>query len=175
MPRALFHILMVALLALAVGACGSEGESAAPQGKAETAAQAEFAVTELDAAAMKTILAENTGKAVFVCFWSVNCPACEKEIPELEALADVYSPDDLKVMLVNLDPTADMIPAFFQGHVPVTEQYHGSNDLAEAYGVVAIPHLVLYDTAGDVFLNKAGFFPAKMLEALVDHATGKAG
>lgn len=167
--RAVTIPLTLALLLAAALVAGCSSEPAADTGEtARAASGADFPVTELDAAGMKQLLAENRGKAVFLCFWSVNCPACEQEIPELEKLADMYSGDDLKVMLVNLDPSAEAVRAYFQT-APVTEQYHGSTDLAEAYGVYAIPHLVMYNSKGDVIFNKSGYFPAAMLEAVVEY------
>ncbi len=168
-----FSLLATALgLILLLSACSSEPETGSVS--AVSPAGLSYPIMELDAQGMKQILAENKGKAVFLCFWSVSCPACEKEIPELEALVNTFGPEKLKLMLINLDPSSDAIPAFFGDYVPVSEQYHGSQDLGEAYGVISIPHLVLYDTVGDVFLNKAGFFPARMLQALVKRASEEA-
>ncbi|MBU1247145.1 MAG: redoxin domain-containing protein [Proteobacteria bacterium] len=160
------------LLIWCIGVLTLAGCSGAPDSspEADPASSPSFEITSIDAAGMETLLAANKGKVVFLCFWSVSCPACKQEIPELETLAAKYSPDQLKLMLVNLDPTPESIAAFFGEQIPVTEQYHGSNDLAQAYGIYTIPHLVMYDVEGDVFLNKSGFFPAKMLDALVEHA-----
>ncbi len=161
-------------LVLLLSACSTEPETSS-EGAIVLAEQLSYPIMELDAQGMKQILAENKGKAVFLCFWSVSCSACEKEIPELETLVNMFGPDKLKLMLINLDPTADAISVFFGNYTPVSEQYHGSADLGEAYGVFSIPHVVLYDTVGDVFLNKAGFFPARMLQALVERASKEEG
>lgn len=169
------NILLAALLVMALAGCSSEADTSAgvSSADAEQAEVAPLVVNELDAAGMEKILAENKGKAVFICFWSVTCPACDKEIPELEKLAAEYGADELKLMLVNVDPTASNIARYFDDFRPISELYHGSNDLAEAYGVYRIPHLVLYDTSGEKFLDQSGFFPSKMLESLVEHALGK--
>ncbi|MGE4503802.1 MAG: TlpA family protein disulfide reductase [Desulfovibrionaceae bacterium] len=167
-------ILLAALLAAgcssdpAPTSTGAEGTSASAPAHASGSASS-YEVRELTAQGMKDLLAESRGKSVLACFWSVNCPACEQEIPELEKLADTYAGDGLRVLLINLDPDPGAVRSYFGEHVPVTEQFHGSGDLAEAYGVYAIPHLVLHDAEGGVFFNKAGYFPAKMLEAIVEH------
>lgn len=171
--RALMAMLML-LAALFAAGCSSDPAKPAAgaepaSGSAAAPAKADFEVREIDAAGMKALLAENPDTAFLLCFWSVNCPACEQEIPELEKLADAYAGDNLRILLVNLDPQPAMVKAYFGEHTPVTEQYHGANDLAEAYGVYAIPHLVLHKAGGDVFFNKSGYFPAKMLEAIIEH------
>jgi thiol-disulfide isomerase/thioredoxin len=103
----------------------------------------------------------------------VTCPACDKEIPELEKLTEAYGGDELRLMLINVDPTAGSIGKYFGEYRPVSEVYHGSDDLVEAYGVYRIPHLVLYTAEGEKFLDQAGFFPSKMLQSLVEHALGR--
>ncbi len=156
-------------LFLFVVVCSAQGVSLAKA--AEAGQSSGLHMTELNTSGMVKILSENKGKAIVVCFWSTSCPACVKEIPELEALAARHDADEVKIMMINLDRSTQAATAFFGNTVPKAEQYHGSPFLARDYGVRSIPHLVLYDKNGAVFLNEPGYFPANMLEALLKRIT----
>lgn len=176
-------------LGLLAGCSGSDAEKAADKPAAQPVEQAEAATTaqpastsettsepypKLDLAAYRAMIAESEGKAVLVCVWSVNCPACQQELPVLEQLADAYSSDDLRVVYASLDNNPALIAQFFADYTPIAEVIRVNDQVAVETGAEYIPRLVLYDRQGKVSFEDSGFYPQAMLEALVDRALGDA-
>lgn len=60
-------------------------------------------------------LSEFRGKAVLLNFWATWCEPCREEMPTLQQLADVYGPDKLVVLAVNVRDTPAKAAQFMQG------------------------------------------------------------
>lgn len=52
-------------------------------------------------------LQELPGRALVVCFWASWCPHCRAELQVLERLQQSVNPDQLRVLLVNTEPSSD--------------------------------------------------------------------
>jgi thiol-disulfide isomerase/thioredoxin len=159
------------LLLLACAACSDDAGPAPQTGKAEEAravAGADYPSLSLDQ--YKALVAESAGKTLLVCIWSVNCPACQQELPVLEQLADSHDPDKLRVVYASLDPASQTISDFFGDYLPLAEIVRVGNDVAAYTGSEYIPRLIVYSTAGEVSFIDSGFYPAAMLEALLKRA-----
>ena len=177
-------LILVLGVGLVAGCSGSEAEKAANKPAAQAAEQsvpAEAAASTqgepypmLDLAAYKAMIAESKGKAVLVCVWSVNCPACQQELPVLEQLADAYSKDDLRIVYASVDNNPALIAEFFGDYTPIAEVVRVSDQVAVETGAEYIPRLVLYDREGNVSFKDSGFYPQAMLQALVERALGGA-
>jgi thiol-disulfide isomerase/thioredoxin len=169
MLRTLTTILACTLaltVLFAASACSNQGQesAAAPQ---ESAAK-DYPLLDLDG--YKGLIQDSAGKVLLVCIWSVNCPACQQELPVLEQLADSHDPDKLRVVYASLDPASRTISDFFGDYQPVAEVVRVGNDVAAFTGSEYIPRLIVYSTTGEVSFIDSGFYPAAMLDALLKRA-----
>lgn len=171
-------LLAAAILTLALAAgCSSEpasSGSATPEAQPQTAeGHWTDALSTLDTDQVRERIAAAKGRPVLVCLWSVNCPACVQELPVLEELADQYAPDDLEVLLLNLDGNRAVVRGFFKEYEPAATVLLVEPSVADAFQATYIPKLVLYDASGEKVFDDSGFYPKGMLEALIQRASGE--
>lgn len=166
-------VLLLAALAFILSVGCSSG---APEGKSSTAATAAEGahwtddLTPLGVEEIEGRIAAAKGKALLVCLWSVNCPACVQELPVLEELADQFSKDELEVLLLNLDMDKAVVKAFFKEYEPAATVLLVEPAVGDALRTVYIPKLLLYDAKGEIAFEDSGFYPKNMLEALIKRA-----
>lgn len=99
------------------------------------------------------------GKVVVLDFWSYSCSICVAHKPDLAKLADKYADRGLVVLAVH-DATADTlaevdakVPEAIKqkaGHLPVALDGKGAKGVFRAYGVRAVPTVILIDQDGTV-------------------------
>lgn len=108
------------------------------------------------------------GQVVAISFWASWCPPCSSELAILDGLQRLR-PDALKVIAVNWkEPRSTYRRLLKQfGEVALSLTHDETGEIAEAYGVTVIPHLVLIDHRGDVAAVHKGY-SEEMLDALVE-------
>lgn len=167
--------VFVFMVALSLAGCSDQTSTSGgteKPGAAEAAQGPHWAddVPRLSVAGLEALIEQNRGKTVFLCFWSVNCPACLDELPVLEKLADSFDPDKLAMVLVNLDGKPSVLKQYFQDYTPISQVVFAEEDVPGHFRAVYIPKLVLYSASGKVSFEDSGFYPEKMLEALIHKA-----
>ena len=65
----------------------------------------------------ETILSELEGTAIVLNFWTTTCPACVKQLPYLEAVAQ-QSEGEIKVVAINVGQSASTVQKFFGDYEP---------------------------------------------------------
>jgi peroxiredoxin len=93
-------------------------------------------------------LSELRGRPVLVNFFSIGCPACRRELPDVEAV-QAEAGDRLRVLVVSNDPQ-DELKAYVQAEslrLPVAWDSGGAH---RAYRVDTIPYMVIVDRDGKV-------------------------
>ena len=164
---------LLLLVPLVTASCSGETEQAAPAAP-DTTAQVEPAAGQgypsLDLAGYKALVKESAGRILLVCIWSVDCPACQQELPVLEQIADRHDPDALRVVYASLDRSDQTLASFFGDYEPIAEVVRVNDQVAAYTGTEYIPRLVIYDTEGKVSFIDSGFYPEAMLEALLNRA-----
>lgn len=114
------------------------------------------------------ITVPESGKVILLDFWATWCGPCKKMFPALRLLQDKYREQGLTIVgLTRLDgrQTVESITDFSvneQFNYPVGISEEAFNDLA--YGVGAIPHIVLIDKKGIVRKNFIGVHEAGLVE-----------
>lgn len=94
-------------------------------------------------------LADLRGRAVVLNFWATWCPPCRAEMPSLQQLAEIYGPEQLVVLAVNVGESVRRINQFVQASglsVPVL--LDPRSEIAQAWGADALPTTVLIDGKG---------------------------
>lgn len=92
--------------------------------------------TEEPQQALQKFLQEE--KAIFLMFTADSCPACRKAKPWVKDFYQAYH-ENINFIIADLD--------------------HGGKELAQAFGVMGIPHFVFINKEGEV-LESFGGYPA---------------
>ncbi|MEF2231744.1 MAG: TlpA disulfide reductase family protein [Pseudodesulfovibrio sp.] len=159
-------LLMIALLV----ACGGGEESTAGNPKGGAAARA--GIPALDSAGLDAYLKAHAGKPTFMIFWATWCPSCKQALPEMEGLSKSRA-DKANVIAVSLDEDLGLLKTYLAEHPLRMPVFAGNRDLADRFGVEAIPTLVIFDKLGNQIFGKPGAFPQAMLEKVVDDLNSK--
>lgn len=169
--RSLVHSLLLAALILGsvlfpVGCNGSDAprKPAAASGASSASPSGQFA--PIDVAGINALTSQSQGKVLLLCFWATWCPSCREEMAELAKIRAAYRPEDLRMVAVSLDENAAALPKFFREE-PVLEIRHGSRDIAPAFKLDAIPHVVIFGRDGKTAFNRPGAYPSAMLDGII--------
>jgi len=156
---------LVLLMTVLLVACSGGGESTA--GNAKKGAEAPSGIQTLDSAGLDTWLKAHTGKPTLVIFWATWCPSCKQALPEMEGLAKSRA-EKANVIAVSLDEDLNKLKEYLAEHPLRMPVFAGNRDLANRFGIEAIPTLVIFDKLGNQIFGKSGAFPQAMLEKVVD-------
>ncbi|HEX6540756.1 MAG TPA: TlpA disulfide reductase family protein [Ktedonobacterales bacterium] len=112
----------------------------------------DFTLTPLSGAGAHAIrLSALRGRAVVINFWSPSCAPCRDEAPILAHAAQQYASAGVVFVGVALESTHDDVMSFTRAYkIPYTCGLDSTNDIAVAYGLVAIPVTVVVDRRGMV-------------------------
>lgn len=95
------------------------------------------------------------GQVSLLTFWATWCHACGLEMPVLSAIEAGYAGTDLRIYGVNRD-SGDLaereaaVAAYMVDHEIGFSQIYDNGQMARAFGVEAIPHMVLVDKHGEI-------------------------
>ncbi len=96
-------------------------------------------------------LSDHLGKVVLLDFFATWCSPCISEIEHLKSLYNKYSPDQFVILSISVDPNSDTVQ-FLQNFAQQNEMAwtvaRDTANVADKYGVSAIPHLVIVDAEG---------------------------
>ncbi len=100
-------------------------------------------------------LSAHRGQPVLIDFWATWCGPCRAKMPEMVELYEEYHDRGLVVIGISLDRERSELDEYLAEH-PELAWPHGFGDagqqteVAQSYGVISIPHLVLVDPDGNV-------------------------
>lgn len=111
---------------------------------------------------------ELEGKVVLVVFWATWCPACARELPELQSFYSAYREKGFEILALSLDKKAADVADYWnkKGYTFPVAMRAGS--VREAWGTIRFtPQLVLIDRKGIVRMKYVGAMKYEQLEAEV--------
>lgn len=116
-------------------------------------------------------LSDYKGKTIFLNFWATWCHACEKEMPDMEALYKDYGKNENEVVFLSVampdgkgDVTPDELRAFIKekGYTfPVLFDEKG--EAFRDYGIRALPTTYMITASGEVY----GYVPGAMTKEIM--------
>jgi thiol-disulfide isomerase/thioredoxin len=112
---------------------------------------------------MEALVKANKGKVVMINFFATWCPPCREEIPGLINIRKDIGEDKLVLIGASVDEDMAALSAYAektQFNYPIKK---AGMDLVQAAGVSGIPHMLIFDGAGEVIGNAAGLVPEKDL------------
>ena len=116
------------------------------------------------------------GKVVLVDFWATWCGPCIQELPNVKAMYEKYNKKGFDVVGISLDNNREKLDTFLKNEqipwVTLFQEPGGwENEIANYYGVMAIPTVILVNKEGKVItLNARGEELGKQLELLLGDA-----
>jgi thiol-disulfide isomerase/thioredoxin len=179
---------VVAALILSGGAAGGGPQKRGkPQRPAPAPAESKPAappkVTEIDEAALKSLLGVGAGRArpLLVNFWATWCAPCREEFPDLVKIRGRYAEDKLDFILVSLDDPSDIgkaVPEFLsEQRATALPAYllHATDDsiainLVDPTWSGELPATFIYDRSGNVVFKHKGRIKPDELRSALDAA-----
>lgn len=122
----------------------------------------------INSTALLDMITMNKGKVVLVNFFATWCPPCREEIPGLVSLSKAYPADKVVIIGVSLDENPALLPAFMKKLGVNYSVFHASMDVPALYGITTIPHNVIYDRAGKLSVNAAGYVEEADIKNYID-------
>jgi thiol-disulfide isomerase/thioredoxin len=118
------------------------------------------------------------GRAVVLNFWATWCPPCRAEMPSLQQMAEIYGPEQLQVLAVNVGEGPRRINQYLQASgLNLTVLLDPQSEIARQWGASALPTTYLIDTQGNPRYRLRGEvdWTGREAAALVEPLLPKAG
>ena len=97
------------------------------------------------------------GRAVLLNFWATWCPPCRAEMPSLQQLAEIYGPEQLQVLAINVGEGPQRIAQYLQSSgLELTVLLDPKSEISKAWGASVLPTTILIDPEGRPRLRVRG-------------------
>jgi len=97
------------------------------------------------------------GKVVFLNFWATWCIPCREEMPAMEQLHQIFQPQGLAILAVDLKESPDKVKAFFDQHrLSFTALLDESGSVFRDYQVMGLPTTYLIGREGTLLARGVG-------------------
>lgn len=150
LPKIFFVILLTA------GLCLYAWHGRAQQEPPAVLFEAQDLDTEVGSLSILGTIQNMKGRVVVVNFWASWCPPCVVEIPELKKVRETFSPDELYLMGVSIDHDHAAFKRFVARTAFNYPVRRAQRVVSGLFGIDSIPRLLVYNTAGDLVIDKRG-------------------
>ncbi len=116
-------------------------------------------------------LSDHLGTVVLLDFFATWCGPCISEIEHLKSLYNRYSPNQLVILSISVDPNSDTVQIlqnFAQQNEMAWTVARDTANVADKYGVSPIPHLVIVDAEGYKMHDHIGLIGETTLRSEID-------
>lgn len=105
------------------------------------------------------------GRVVLLDFWASWCPPCRLEMPILEKLHREFKDQGVVVIAINLEGPEEAGDFLQENGYTFTTLLDESSQVAQRYGVAAIPTMLMIDGAGQIIARHVGLQSEAALRA----------
>jgi peroxiredoxin len=110
----------------------------------------------------ETSLSQFRGKIVMVNFWETSCSACAGEMPDIQAVFDTWSRDDLEILAVNHGERAAFVQSFIDSKgLTFPALLDSDQAVSNMYQISTIPTTFFIDADGIIKRIKSGRFTSQ--------------
>lgn len=113
-------------------------------------------------------LADFKGKAILIRFWTVDCTACAKEMPELDEIYKTHKDKGLTIIGINVRQPKDVVKRFTEEHYlsfPILLDTYSK--ISKKYGIHGVPVSFILSKDGTVTDKIYGEIDKETLEGLI--------
>ncbi|MEO0597629.1 MAG: TlpA disulfide reductase family protein, partial [Chloroflexota bacterium] len=111
-------------------------------------------------------LSDLRGQWVVINFWATWCIPCRDEMPELQAISEIYA-DDLIMLGINQRETAEIAMPFVEElGVTFPILMNPSTDTLRDYQIIRLPLTFIVDPRGELAYRHAGPLTVESFEAI---------
>ncbi len=122
----------------------------------------DFTLPTLNGQDSKSLSASH-GKIRYLDFWASWCIACRVSIPEMIVMQQELGEERLKIIAISVDEWIDDATRFLSRYsINYDNLSDPQGEIAEAYGLLAMPTSFVIDPEGRVTLVHQGFKPGDM-------------
>jgi peroxiredoxin len=131
--------------------------------------QANFTLTDLQG---KTwTLKDLKGKVVLVNFWATWCPPCQKEMPDLEALYNLYKDQGFVILAISEDEETPKVAPFIAEHkITYPILLDPGAKVNNVFAVEGIPKSFVYDREGKLVAQSIDMRTRSQFDAMLAQA-----
>jgi peroxiredoxin len=107
-------------------------------------------------------LSDFRGKPVMLNFWSINCPACQFQMPYIQVFYSERSDQEITLLTINVGDSTSAVQDYVTSRgltFPVLLDPEGR--VAGAYGIIGVPMTFFIDAEGILRAYKIGAFQSQ--------------
>jgi len=108
------------------------------------------------------------GKVILIRFWTLECTACEKEMPELDNLYRIHKDKGLAILAVNVRQLKEPVTRFAEdNHLSYPVLLDTYSKIASLYGIRGVPVSFIISKDGKVTEKIYGEVDKETIESLM--------
>ena len=147
MPRRLFSLVFIVLVATIWSGCGPQALTSGPA--------PDFTLDSLHGDAVT--LSDLQGQVVILDFWATWCTPCFEGLDHLQQVHEQYADRGVVVLAINVGEDRREAAEFVAEHgYSFTVLLDTDARISDGYGVQGIPHTIIVDRGGEVHYVPGG-------------------